>query len=714
MPPGKGTRRNNNRRVIPGITADTLLGHVAKRIYAAAVAAGLSGEKIPQLAALAPLAELGTRLEEAKQLQLMSTVKTLRMLLDLEEPGLELLLVSLACELDERVQAAALALSAGVLGAAGPRVGALISLLYPELAERPAAHASLLETAPLARYRLVRLLGPKNTPVSQCELCAEPSVLQHVVLDGAPPVPPVPAAIAGVGTVVGPADADEMDGQVPVDLGHTLDLLLAASGTVRIVSLRLQTTRIAESVARRIAAHLRRPIVVLDIRAIDKDGEEKVAVALREARLRNGLALFVNPMQMDIDEEKAGTMRRNAQQWRRMLALEKRFVLFASEPGEATDVDLLGTVGLDLTTYELPKLGILRREELFALALQRLQKDQPGGVPQIAVAKEVSSAQLATIYRVSEHEINTIIHQAAGDARLRSLVESVPPTVTMSDLNRAAREKTHRNVGKFARLVTSRYRWDDLVLPSDVKAQLADVLVSAKMRAYVHEAWGYNKKHARGLSLAVVFSGESGTGKTMSAEVIANELGVNLYQVDLSSVVSKWIGETEQHLQQIFDATEDSDCVLFFDEADALFGKRTEVNEAKDRYANIETSYLLQRIESYNGIVILSTNLRSNIDEAFLRRLQYGIRFPKPDDAAREKIWRGVFPPSAPLDGIDYGRLASQWDDLSGGQIRLIALGAAMLAAGEDRPITMHHVQRAYDNERDKMLRVVREDVILS
>ena len=711
MPPAKGRK---NRRVIPGVSAETLVGHIAKRIYAAAIKMGLSGEKIPSLAALAPLAERGANLGEAAQLELSSTVTTLRMLFDLSNPAVELLLTALACELDERICSAALNLTMGVPGAAGPRVGALVSLLYPDLNDRPPAHAALLETSPLVRYRLVRLLGPKNTPISQFELCVDPSVLQHVVLDGSAATSPVPAGIVGVGTIVNPADADDIDGDLPAQLGHMLDLLLIDAGTSRILSLRMQSTRVAESIARRISAHIRRPIVVLDIRAIDKDGEERVALALREARLRHGLAMFVNPMQMNMDEEKASSMRRNSQQWRRMLALESRFVLFASEESEAGDVDMLSAVGLDMMTFEMPKLGILRREELFALALTRLQASQPGGVPQIAVAPDVSSAQLATVYRVSEDEINSIVHQAAGTARVRNLAENAPPTVTVDDLHHAARDKTHRNVGKFAKLVTSNYRWADLVLASDVKSQLADVLVSARMRAYVHEAWGYNKKHARGLSLAVVFSGESGTGKTMAAEVIANELGVNLYRVELSSVVSKWIGETEQHLQQIFDATEDSDSVLFFDEADALFGKRTEVNDSKDRYANIETSYLLQRIENYNGIVILSTNLRGNIDEAFLRRLQYGIRFPKPDDAARQKIWRGVFPPSAPLADIDFQRLAKQWDDLSGGQIRLIALGAAMLAAGEDSAVAMLHVQRAYDNERDKMLRVVRSDIVLS
>ena len=369
--------------------------------------------------------------------------------------------------------------------------------------------------------------------------------------------------------------------------------------------------------------------------------------------------------------------------------------------------DLLATVGLDLSVYEFPTLTMAQRKEVFDFALDRVRKEQPGDVPQLTVASDISTEYLAAVHRVTEAEIPAIISQAAADARLRTLVGGQAAVLTVDDVKRAAREKTHRDVGKFARLVTSRYQWDDLVLPPDIHAQLWDIYVSAKKRAFVYEEWGYSRKHIRGLSLAMLFSGESGTGKTMAAEVLANALGLNLYQVDIASVVSKWIGETERHLSEIFDATENSDSILFFDEADALFGKRTEVNESKDRYANIEVSYLLQRIESYGGIVILSSNFRSNVDPAFLRRIQFGMQFPMPDAEARSRIWRGVFPDKVPLDGIDFDVLAHDFADLSGGQIRLIAVGAAMLAAGEDKAVAMSHVRRAYTTERLKMLRVV-------
>src|SRR5262249_933951 len=320
--------------------------------------------------------------------------------------------------------------------------------------------------------------------------------------------------------------------------------------------------------------------------------------------------------------------------------------------------------------------------------------------------------QLAAVYRVDEVEVRSIVGQAAADVRVRVATQNATPVIDSSTLRHAAREKTHRDVGKFARLVSSNYTWADLVLPDDIKVILQDFCNSARRRARVYDDWGYAKKHARGPGLVALFSGESGTGKTRSAEVIAADVGVNMYKVDLSAVISKWVGETERHLGQIFDSTENSDSILFFDEADAIFGKRTEVSDSKDRYANIEVSYLLQRVEEYSGIVILSSNLRSAIDEAFLRRMQFGIQFPMPDLDGRREIWRRAFPGEVPLDkGVDFDFLAKEYDELSGGQIKIVAMGAAMLAAGTDTTVTLKHLQRAFENEMIKMQRVLKNDV---
>jgi len=195
------------------------------------------------------------------------------------------------------------------------------------------------------------------------------------------------------------------------------------------------------------------------------------------------------------------------------------------------------------------------------------------------------------------------------------------------------------------------------------------------------------------LGISALFAGESGTGKTMAAEVLANALHLDLYRIDLSAVVSKYIGETEKNLRRVFDAAEDGGAILLFDEADALFGKRSEVKDSHDRYANIEVSYLLQRMEAYSGLAVLTTNHKEGLDSAFQRRLRFVVHFPFPDARSRERIWRSVFPADVPLGGIDYAKLARL--NVAGGTIRNIALSAAFLAAGANTPLGMPQLLRA-------------------
>jgi SpoVK/Ycf46/Vps4 family AAA+-type ATPase len=245
--------------------------------------------------------------------------------------------------------------------------------------------------------------------------------------------------------------------------------------------------------------------------------------------------------------------------------------------------------------------------------------------------------------------------------------------------------------------------WDDLVLPAETEAALREVAGAARARATV-EGWGFARHGGRGEGLAVLLAGPSGTGKTLAAEVLAGTLALDLWRIDLSGVVSKWIGETEKNLRRAFDAAEAGGAVLFFDEADALFGKRTEVRDAHDRYANVEIAYLLQRMESYRGLSILATNLRANVDQAFLRRLRFVIDLPFPDEAARRAIWQRHIPPRAPVDGIDLDALARL--DLPGGAIRNVALNAAAAAAAANAPIRMGHLVAAARREFAKLGRL--------
>ncbi|MEH6404571.1 MAG: ATP-binding protein [Sneathiella sp.] len=265
----------------------------------------------------------------------------------------------------------------------------------------------------------------------------------------------------------------------------------------------------------------------------------------------------------------------------------------------------------------------------------------------------------------------------------------------------AARDQGRRRLGGLAERIESTAKWENLVLPADQIRQLKELTAHIGQAWKVYQSWGWEQKSSRGLGAAALFSGPSGTGKTLAAEVLATELKLDLYRIDLSQVVSKYIGETEKNLSRIFKAAEDGGAVLLFDEADALFGKRSEVKDSHDRYANVEVSYLLQRMETYRGLTILTTNQKSALDQAFLRRLRFAIAFPFPDSTSRIAIWSQVFPKGTPLDGLDLKRLARM--NITGGSIRSIALNASFLAASDDTSVTSTHILRAAQREYAKL-----------
>jgi hypothetical protein len=290
---------------------------------------------------------------------------------------------------------------------------------------------------------------------------------------------------------------------------------------------------------------------------------------------------------------------------------------------------------------------------------------------------------------------------AFGPGAIRAIAAQGPADAAA--LGRACRRHLRHAMDDLATRIEPRAGFADLVLPPAVEAQLRLVLGQARGRLRVLDEWGFGARYGRGLGIAALFAGPSGTGKTLAAEVLAGALELDLFRVDLSRVVSKYIGETERNLGRVFDAAEAGQAVLLFDEADALFGKRTEVKDSHDRYANIEVSYLLQRMEEHRGLSVLTTNMREAIDAAFLRRLRFVVEFPFPDAAERARIWARMFPPGAPVEALEPGRLAQL--NLPGGHIRNIALGAAYLAAGEGRAIGMGHLRAAALAELAKLER---------
>jgi len=294
--------------------------------------------------------------------------------------------------------------------------------------------------------------------------------------------------------------------------------------------------------------------------------------------------------------------------------------------------------------------------------------------------------------------------QAIHDIASRTS-EAVEGTSRATELWDACSGCVRPRLDSLAERITTRATWDDLVLPEEQMLMLRQIAAQVIHRTKVYEEWELGRRVQRGLGIGALFAGESGTGKTLAAEVLASHLRLSLYRIDLSSVVSKYIGETEKNLRRLFDAAEAGGCILFFDEADALFGRRTEVKDSHDRYANIEVNYLLQRMESFHGLAILATNLRSTLDTAFLRRLRFIVTFPFPSTADRRRIWKRVFPAVAPVRDLDYERLARF--GLTGAAIRNVAVNAAFLAAADARTIGMGHVLEAARSEFAKLERPV-------
>lgn len=296
------------------------------------------------------------------------------------------------------------------------------------------------------------------------------------------------------------------------------------------------------------------------------------------------------------------------------------------------------------------------------------------------------------------------IHQLARTALAGSPTDGAALEARLWE---ACLTRTRPRLDQLAQRLEPQATWDDIVLPAETVALLHQIAAQVRQRSRVYDEWGFRARMNRGLGISALFGGESGTGKTMAAEVIANELHLNLYRIDLSAVVSKYIGETEKNLRRLFDAAEDGGAILFFDEADAIFGKRSEVKDSHDRYANIEINYLLQRMEAYRGLAILATNMKSLLDVAFMRRLRFIVNFPFPGVAERRAIWQKVFPPETPRGDLDYDRLARL--NLSGGNIHAIAVNAAFLAAQRDQPVTMALILEAARTEFRKLERPVNE-----
>jgi hypothetical protein len=383
-----------------------------------------------------------------------------------------------------------------------------------------------------------------------------------------------------------------------------------------------------------------------------------------------------------------------ARLWQRETMLIDRALLI--EAPTAACAPIIESAPQLILTGSDPRLcGARPRQKLALVPLRRAEQDAVWRTRLGPAAARLNGA----LDRVTAHfTLGLADTEEAADTARRDLGAGA---ATESSLWDAARSVSRPRLGDLATQLTNPARWSDIVLPDRETRTLHAIAAQVRQRHRVYEDWGFAREGARGRGVSVLFSGPSGTGKTLAAEVLASELRLDLYRIDLSRVVNKYIGETEKNLAAVFDAAEDGGAILLFDEADALFGKRSEVRDSHDRYANVEVAYLLQRMEAYRGLAILTTNFRSALDKAFVRRLRFIVDFPFPGFEERLAIWRGVFPADAETEGIDPTRLAQL--GVAGGAIRNIALNAAFLAAEEGRPIGMAHLGRAAESECAKL-----------
>lgn len=443
-----------------------------------------------------------------------------------------------------------------------------------------------------------------------------------------------------------------------------------------------------------LADALTTPLVITDLASLSTQPalfQEELASSLREGALREAL-IFLD----GFDSLRGDAAAERRQLCLRALEQQPGTVLLGGTHAWAPPPGTLeGTIVL-----EFPDAGVDARREAWARAIKQAQVSVEAGTLDL----------LAQRYPLSLDQVASAVRTVAS--RLRWNAEQEPERVrpVLQELMAAARARCGAELAGLAQRIIPRRGFADLVLPVATKRQLRELCQRVEHGQRVLEEWGFDRKMSYGKGVSALFSGPSGTGKTMAAEVIARELGLELFKVDLSQVVSKYIGETEKNLESIFVAAERTGAILFFDEADSLFGKRSEIHDAHDRYANIEVGYLLQRMERYGGVAILATNLRGNLDDAFTRRVAHAIQFPLPDDKLRHEIWTKVWPTLDLLSpDVDLMRLAEHFK-LSGGNITNAGLAAAFFAATEGGSITTRQLIRAIAREYQKVGRQVSED----
>ncbi len=552
------------------------------------------------------------------------------------------------------------------------------------------------DEAPLRRYQLIEMgSDDSGTPLLSQTLHIDETVVAWLLGDYR-----AKTDLSGASSLIAPHVTDEsrwlLEEVDQIDLASITNApsfpLVVFYGSDQINQ---QTT------ARHLAAHLRRPLLMVNIEAVirrELSPLQAVRLALRDARLTSALPyLFGWDACLTADDNLPTDLLAELcdypdlvivagqRRWQAEGIARERIMFFLEFP---------------LPSYP-QRLALWRH--FLGLTEAVDEENEYSGEEQTA-ASAIDIETLAGQFILTTGQIRDTVASARDRAAQRG------EALHNEDLLLAARAHSNPRLATLARKIIPRYEWDDIILAQDQMAVLHEIVATVRGRPQVLEAWGVGKKLASSAAVTVLFAGDPGTGKTMAAEVIASELALDLYKIDLSTMISKYIGETEKNLEKIFSEAESSNAILFFDEADAIFGKRSEVKDAHDRYANIEVSYLLQRMEAYDGVTILATNLRANLDEAFTRRLQFAVDFPFPEKVDRLRIWQTLFPPEVPRAAdLDFELLAHRFK-LAGGNIRNIIVSAAYQAAADGGQVTMHHLMHGTRRELQKMGRLIGEE----
>jgi hypothetical protein len=583
-----------------------------------------------------------------------ATLQTLCNTFSLSEFERDLILICAGVELDSGFASLIAALQSKPQPAS-PTFGLILSLL-------PSAHwSALTPDAPLRRWRMIELgIGNGFT--------TSPLSIDERVLHYLTGVPQMDARLSG--------------------LIRPLSMSPNIPGSHNVIAERMVTAWAGD---KRVTE---RPVIQLCARNM----EDIRAVAAR-ACYQAGVGLFA----IDARDIPANAAERDAlaRLWERESALESVILLV-----ECDDTTKIANV-VSFASNVSAAIIFSSREPLPLPGQRLLRLD----VPQAEPAEQITlwHHALGSSDKRLNGQIQRLVSQfnLGADAIYAASAQVMNDGAGLSDedmgvrLWETCRYSARQRLDELAQRIEPIATWQDLVLPEAQLQALHHIVVHVRQRSLVYDTWGFRSKSARGLGISVLFSGVSGTGKTMASEVLANELNLDLYRIDLSQVVSKYIGETEKNLRRVFDAAEYSGAVLLFDEADALFGKRSEVKDSHDRHANIETSYLLQRMEEYSGLAVLTTNMKKALDHAFLRRIRFYVQFPFPDTEQRAEIWRRIFPANTPVNNLQLGQLARL--NVAGGNIRNVAMNAAFLAADADSPVCMSHVLQAVRSEYAKL-----------